>query len=453
MTNTTNHPAGQAIAAPVQKSDRIKTIDMIRGLALLGILLMNIPFFSGDGIVMYDVMMGNHNTKDFMTLAIVNSFFDSTMRGLFSMLFGAGMLLFLMNKKESAEGPSVAELYYRRLLWLVLFGVINAYILLWPGDILYTYGLLGMLLFPFRNSSPRLLVIMALVFSLFYFGKSAYNYSEGRAKRLEYVAAVKAEKAGIKLTPEQEAAKNEWLQMESRSQPDRVKSNDNIADTRGNYATVFAAYLPINSNFETWWLHAWASFDCLFMMFMGMALFKLGFFTNKLSTSTYALLLLAGYGIGIPVGWAQFQGQVFGTQNMGLWFDSYRIPPDALQDIRRLLLSIGHASLLILIYRSKLLPWLTKGLANVGQMAFSNYLMQSIFCSLIFYGYGLGYFNTLRFHQVYYVVFGIWIFQLIFSSIWLQYFRFGPFEWVWRSLTYWKKQPMQIGEPAVVSGV
>jgi uncharacterized protein len=189
------------------------------------------------------------------------------------------------------------------------------------------------------------------------------------------------------------------------------------------------------------------------MMFMGMALFKLGFFTNKLSTSTYALLLLAGYGIGIPVGWAQFQGQVFGTQNMGLWFDSYRIPPDALQDIRRLLLSIGHASLLILIYRSKLLPWLTKALANVGQMAFSNYLMQSIFCSLIFYGYGLGYFNTLRFHQVYYVVFGIWIFQLIFSSIWLQYFRFGPFEWVWRSLTYWKKQPMRIGEPAVVSGV
>lgn len=461
MTNTSgfiNEGASEkfrheATAQPVQKSDRIKTIDMIRGLALLGILLMNIPFFSGDETVMYDVMQGEHNTWDFRTLAVVNSFFDSTMRGLFSMLFGAGMLLFLMNKKETSEGPGVAELYYRRLLWLVFFGVINAYVLLWPGDILYTYGLLGMLLYPFRNSSPRLLVIMAIVFSLFFLGKSYYNYNEQRGKRIEYVAAVKSEKAGQKLTPAQTAAKEEWLEMEKMQKPDREEVKENIAEMKGDYPGVFTWLMPVNSRFEAWWLHTWASFDCLFMMFLGMALFKLGFFTNKLRTSTYALMLLMGYGIGIPVGWIQFQGQLMETGDLGAYFDRYRIPVDALQDVRRLFLSIGHASLLILVYRSKIMPWLMKGLANVGQMAFTNYLMQSIICTLFFYGYGLGYYNQFRFHQIYYVVFAVWIFQLIFSSIWLHYFRFGPFEWIWRSLTYWEKQPMKISHTTAVSGV
>jgi uncharacterized protein len=84
-----------------------------------------------------------------------------------------------------------------------------------------------------------------------------------------------------------------------------------------------------------------------------------------------------------------------------------------------------------------------KALANVGQMAFSNYLLQSIICTLFFYGYGFGYYNKLKFHQLYYVVGSVWLFQLIASSIWLRYFRFGPFEWLWRSLTYWKKQPMR----------
>jgi uncharacterized protein len=115
-----------------------------------------------------------------------------------------------------------------------------------------------------------------------------------------------------------------------------------------------------------------------------------------------------------------------------------------MDDFRRLFLCIGHASLILLVFRSRLVPWLMKALASTGQMAFTNYLMQSIICSLFFYGYGLGYYNKLAFHQLYYVVAAIWILQMIFSSIWLSYFRFGPFEWVWRSLTYWEKQPMRI---------
>jgi uncharacterized protein len=123
--------------------------------------------------------------------------------------------------------------------------------------------------------------------------------------------------------------------------------------------------------------------------------------------------------------------------------DRYRMTPEVLYDIRRFLLALGHASLVMLVFRSRIVPWLMKGLANVGQMAFTNYLMQSIICTLFFYGYGLGNYDKLKFHQLYYVVAAVWVFQLIFSAIWLRYFKFGPFEWAWRSLTYGKKQGMR----------
>ena len=178
------------------------------------------------------------------------------------------------------------------------------------------------------------------------------------------------------------------------------------------------------------------------MMFIGMALFRLGYFSNKLPTSTYAMGLLIGYGIGIPIGWLMFKGGLW-SLNWGNYVDTFRVPHWALYDFKRIFLSVGHASLIMLIFRSRIVPWLMKGLANVGQLAFTNYLLQSIFCTLFFYGYGLGYYNELKYHQLYYVVFAVWIFQLIFSAIWLRYYRFGPFEWLWRSLTYWKKQPMK----------
>jgi uncharacterized protein len=430
-----------AIPKPTEKTDRIKTLDMVRGVALLGILLMNIPIFSFDEIVVYDILNGSRNSVDFKTFSVILAFFDGTMRGLFSMLFGAGMVLFLVSKREKPGGPSVAELYYRRLLWLVLFGLINAFVLQWPGDILYYYGLLGMLLYPFRNSSPKLLITMSLLFMFIFMGKGLWSYSDTREIRLGYTAAIEAEKQGNVLNTKQEEDKQAWLNIESRRTPNRELANENIAAMQGSYTGIFAFLIPINGRNEFVWLYYWAVYDCLFMMFMGMALFKLGFFSNVPSTNTYALLLLLGYGVGIPLGYFYLQGSLAG-KDLGALMDQYRVSPTIVYDLRRLLLCIGHVSLLMLIYRSRLLPWLMSALANVGQMAFTNYLMQSIICALIFYGYGLGYYHKLQYHQIYYVVFGIWVFQLVFSTIWLRNFRFGPFEWTWRTLTYWKKQKM-----------
>ena len=426
---------------PVAKANRIQTIDLIRGLALLGILMMNIPGFGflGSG---FRAVMKNPGSPDFYAFAIVGTAFEGTMRALFSMLFGAGMVLFTMNKQESENGPTVAEYYYRRLLWLVLFGVFNAYVLLWFGDILFFYGLCGMLLYPFRKTKAAWLIGLAVVCMGINAIRTEIWYSELRGNRAGYLEAVQLEKKHKKPTEKQKEAKASWEKFEKNFKQDPKKDAKELKGMRGDYGTVFAHLLPRNSGDETYGTY-FGSWDMLLMMFIGMALLQWGFFANKLPTSTYALTLLIGYGVGLPISWFYVQSEIGWNLHIGQTVDTYRTIPFQLYDIRRVLLALGHASLLLLIYRAAIVPWLMRALTAVGQMAFTNYLMQSIICTLIFYGYGLGYYNRLALHQLYYVVAGVWVFQLILSPIWLTYFRFGPFEWLWRSLTYWKAQPMR----------
>ena len=428
-------------AKPVDAVSRIKTIDVIRGVALFGILLMNIPGFGIDWGEIDKVRRGLQTTWDFRTLQVVSVFFEGTMRGLFSMLFGAGMILFTMNKTEAPGGPTIAELYYRRLLLLVLFGVINAYVLLWTGDILFFYGIAGMVLYPFRKTAAKWLILLSIAAIAIGMIKTQLWHNETLEKRVEYRKAVKAEKEGNKLTEEQKQAKAAWLEMENfRPEPER--SARNISKMHSDYGTIFTYFIPRNSGTEAWGGYH-GIWDSLCMMFLGMALFQLGFFSNRLSTSTYLMGLIVGYGMGIPIGWTMFFEGDIGSLNMGRYFDAYTSSHWSLYDLKRVFLCLGHASLVILIFRSRIVPWLMRGLANVGQMAFTNYLMQSIICTFFFFGYGFGYYNDLSYHQLYYVVSSVWIFQLIISSIWLRYYRFGPFEWLWRSLTYWKAQPMR----------
>ena len=439
MDTNIPQPISTETARPVASEERIKTIDIVRGVALLGILLMNIPGFGIDGSMWFTVIRGPQDTTDFRTIAVISIFFEDTMAGLFAMLFGAGMILFTMNKKDTQGGVTVAEYYYRRLLWLVLFGITHAY-LIWWGDILYFYGLTGMLLYPFRKTPAKWLFLLSILCIGIVILKGQLRYNETREKRAAYHETVKAEKAGKKLTAGQQQDKTIWLEIENR-RPDSARTKRNISKMRSDYGTIFNYRLPGQSKSNSWEIYhgIWRS---LCLMFIGMALFSIGFFSNKLSTSAYVMALIIGYGIGIPLGWVMFSKGWVGSLNFGVYVDVYRVRHGALNDFRMVLLSLGHACLIILVFRSRIVPWLMKGLANVGQMAFTNYLMQSIICTLFFYGYGLGYYNQLKYHQLFFIVGAVWIFQIIFSSIWLRYYQFGPFEWLWRSLTYWKRQPM-----------
>ena len=445
--NTTGSSQDIALSSestrPVSAAERIKSIDSIRGFALLGILLMNIPGFGMNLDYWYTILTAPRMGYDYLTFAYVEVFFEGTMRGLFSMLFGAGMVLFMMNKKQVPGKPTVAEYYYRRLLWLVFFGIINAFVILWHGDILFYYGLFGMILFAFRKSAPKWLLVAGLACILCAMITSQWRWNETREKRATYLEAVKAKTEKKKLTPEQQEAMGWWEERTANMKPDTASTNLNMRNMHGSYATIFTYYIPRNAGNEASGTY-FGIWDMLSMMLIGMALFKWGFFSSTLKTSTYAMWLLAGYGVGIPIGLMLCNADFFSVGNPAAYIDRWVSHPWIFSECRRLLITVGHASLLMLLYKSKLVPWLMKALAAVGQMAFTNYLMQSIICTIFFYGYGFGYYGNLHLHQIYYVVGAVWIFQIIFSLIWLRYFRFGPFEWLWRSLTYWKAQPMKL---------
>jgi len=187
------------------------------------------------------------------------------------------------------------------------------------------------------------------------------------------------------------------------------------------------------------------------MMLIGMGLLRVGFLSAQVPYRTYAWTAAIGYGIGLPFGalstWEAWR-HGFDSLTLGRWLLlSY--------DWQRLAVGLAHASVVLMIVKAGALQWLTKPLAAVGQMALSNYLGTSVICTLIFNGYGLGLFGRLQFYQLFYVVAGVWAVNLVLSPIWLKYFQFGPVEWVWRSLTYWKAQPMRrvvaeaVASPAV----
>jgi len=175
-------------------------------------------------------------------------------------------------------------------------------------------------------------------------------------------------------------------------------------------------------------------------MFLGMAFFKSGILTGQLPTKTYWWLTIAGLGTGFILSWFRL------TELLHYKFDNFLKAKQAhfdFYELSRFLRSVGIFGLIMLVYKSGWFKGLFNLMRPVGQMAFTNYLMQSIICGLIFFGVGFGMYGQLQRYELYYVVGAVWIFQIIFSHIWMKYFRFGPFEWLWRSLTYWKVQPMK----------
>jgi uncharacterized protein len=440
--------------APVQKKDRLFVIDAIRGIALLGILLMNMPFFAAAHQQSFNLAVLNEfSGPNYWSWWIVNGLFEGTMRGLFSILFGAGCLLLIFRLERQQEGLMPADIYYRRLLWLLAFGLFNAYILLWPGDILYPYALCGMLIFPFRNLSVRqLLVVFTIIVAITIFreNKPLYDRKEMFAKGR---AAEQLEKNKATLTDEQKKELEEWQGFTKKAAIESVRKEASkwTHDVQtGSYPKIYSLFKDFNIKFETTRFYLMGIWDILLFMFLGMILFKTGFFTGQLPLKWYVIPVIIGYGVGLGLNYIDLRYALTVKFDVikytDAWFFSF-------YELRRLFHTMGHLSLLLLMYRSGLFNWLFQAMAPVGQMAFTNYLMQSIICGTLFYGYGFGLYGKLERFQYYEVVALLWMFQIVFSHVWLRYFQFGPFEWIWRSLTYMQKQPLLKKEsiPAAVA--
>ncbi|MDQ6756891.1 MAG: DUF418 domain-containing protein [Bacteroidota bacterium] len=429
------------ILSPLNKKERILFLDCTRGIALLGILLMN-SMAQGQPHFFYEFMNLNQPLKglNFYAWVVERGFFEGTMRGLFSILFGAGTILLLSRLQKQKSGIEPADIFYRRMLWLLAFGLINAFLFLWPGDILYPYALLGLLLFPFRNWNTKKLlwgVLFLLVLGTYRENRMLYDTKDVITKGQ---LAENLETKKQKLTEEQQGDLKKWQGFKEENtsagmMKKAMSETKKVQEKRHSYVSMVKYYRDINMMIESvffyngWW-------DMLMFFFLGIALLKSGFLEGKRSTALYVAVTIIGIGVGVYLNYILLKSEYGNRFDVVVLTQKWNI---SYYQIRRLFQTMGYLSLLILLY--KIIPFrkILHIFAPVGQMAFTNYLMQSIITSIIFYG--MGWFGQFQRYQIYYVVLGIWVFQIIFSTIWLRYFLFGPFEWLWRSLTYLRKQP------------
>jgi uncharacterized protein len=423
--------------APITEAERLKHLDVIRGFALLGILLMNIVSMGGlwrayDNPLMFG-HAGNLNTGIWIFLHI---FMEGKMRALFSIMYGAA-IIFLTSRLEQQSTES-ADIYFRRTLWLFIFGIAHAY-LLFDGDILFTYAICGLFLYPFRKLNPKILFVIAALI----IGMNAYVSYQRAVETRSIIslgkAAMEASSNNQELTEEQEENLSDYNDWSKYSTPTLRQMEKEARPWRGSTVEVLKARAEevFDNHSDPIYSFGNTKYDVWCMMLVGMALLRLGILTGEKRRGFYLKFLLFGYGVGVFINsftaWQIVQSQ-FDPFTIDLMSTTY--------DVGRLLVAFGHIALLMLIVKSGIMHWFTRQLALIGQTALSNYIFQSLIGSIIFTGYGFGLYGRLDYYQLYIIVIAIWSVQLIITPIWLRSFKYGPLEWLLRSLTYWNRQPM-----------
>lgn len=399
---------------PVTERERIESLDVLRGFAVLGILTMNIGSFSMPAAAYLDpTAWGDLTGLNLGWWIATHLFADLKFMAMFSMLFGAGIIL--MSERRAARGDKATGLHLRRMGWLLVFGLLHAH-LLWYGDVLVWYALCGTGLYLFRNARPRQLITLAIVSwtigSLILAAGSLSEPSWPEEDRAELLAELKPN--AQTLQHELDHYRGGWFeQMQLR----HVQALD--AET-----STFAV---------------WALWRVSGLMLLGMALFKLGVMSGRADTRVYRRMIAAGVVVGVPLvllgvrrnlttGWAApdylFAGSLF-----NYWGS---IP-----------IALGWIGAAMLAIRFRIAPNFTARLSSAGRMAFTNYIMQTVICTTIFYGHGLGLFGSVERTGQAAIVLAVWAFQLWLSPLWLRHFLFGPLEWTWRTLVYMKRQPMR----------
>lgn len=427
-------------AAPVSQSERIVLLDSLRGIAILGILLMNIPGFALPDPVYHDPSVLNEwGTINFNTWYFIDWFMEGSQRALFSMLFGAGIILFISRQEKKSEGLWPADYFFRRQLWLLVFGLFNAFVLLWFWDILFHYACIGMIAFAFRRMTPKALIIASIVCLGLQTARDNVDAYRDRKMIAKGEMIAKMDTTTIKLTDQQKEDLGAMTALkEKASEKAKLKeTTKNLAIVRGDYWGFYDYQSARSLRGELFYTY-FGIWDILIFMFLGMAFFKSGILTGQASTKIYWGLFIGGLGIGLVLSYFRLQPYLDYKFNE---FDFKKNVLFEFYEISRVFRSVGIFGLIMLLYKSGLFKWFFALLRPVGQMAFTNYLMQSFLVGLFFYGVGFGMYGKLSRFEMYYVVAATWLLQIIWSHIWLRFFRFGPLEWCWRSLTYWKRQP------------
>ncbi len=399
--------------SPVGEDQRIVAIDVLRGFALLGILILNIQTFALPAAAfMNPTAFGDLSGANYITWWISHVFCDQKFMTIFSVLFGAGIVMMTQRSEKVAGGS--AAIHYRRMGWLILFGILHAH-LLWYGDILYSYGMCGLLIWLARKWSPPVLLWLGLLLICIGF---SINCLTGWS---------------MNYWPDEVMAEfnQEW-------QPTDEMLQAEIAAYRGSWLDQAPYRSSAALGFQTLIFMVWFFWRIAGLMLIGMALYKWSYFSGGWSKARYLLLAIVGLAAGISLSaygvywnesrdWSVKASFFIGSQ-WNYWGSLFS--------------ALGLASGLMYLCKTSLIRYMMP-LAAVGRMALTNYLMQTVICTTIFYGFGWGMFASLDRFALLGIVAIVWMIQLVASPIWLRYFRFGPLEWLWRSLTYGRLQPMR----------
>jgi uncharacterized protein len=445
---------------------RLFTIDVLRGIAILGILLISIWEFGGYSSNEQLGLQIAKKGSDYYIFTLMQMLVEGKMRGILSLVFGAAILLFL-SKPNHPNLPLNQELYIRKQMWLIAFGLINALVLLWPGDILYHYGIVGILLFPFLRLSKKGLLIAAMFATVIYCGKVYWNYSDDKTKLKKYKAVLLVEdrikkdsgvrhrkdsSAGISaealrkndsigmkkdtLTKKQKEEKGAWESLTKNIKYDSTNANGKAENKKisSGYKAIWSHLLQRTQNKESMWLYQIGVWDIASLMLLGMALFSFGFFSNDYSKTKYLIIAFVGIVLGIFLTYIRIKLNHIKLPDYEKYLNKYAIAPNQFFPLERVVMVIGYISLVLWFVRMNFLNWLWNIFAAVGKLAFTNYLIQTVVCTLFFYGYGFGYFGRLSLKELYFFVAEIWLVQSVFSIFWLRYYQYGPAEWLLRCL-------------------
>ncbi len=400
--------------SPLSSTDRIISLDVLRGFAILGILIMNIQSFSMVGAAYLNpTAFGDFTGINKWTWLLSHVFADNKFMTIFSMLFGAGIIL--MSDKIEKAGRKPAALHYRRMFWLLIIGLIHAY-LFWHGDILVAYALCGLIVFLFRKLKAGWLLFFGIL-----------SLSVGVGLYLFFGMTIEY------WPPESlDMSLGFWA-------PPAEDITAELSAYQGSFQDVFQERFSTSVFMQTMVFLINISWHAGGLMLMGMALYKWGILSGAKSKKFYGVSLVAGIIIGLFL-------IIYGIkQNFDhIWSFEYSMYLGSqFNYIGSVFISIAYISLIMLILNSGFLKWCQRTLALIGRTALSNYLLQTLICTTIFYGYGFGLFGKIQRWQMIPIVISVWLVQIILTNLWMRKYRFGPVEWLWRSLTYWKIQPMK----------
>ncbi|MCX2480569.1 DUF418 domain-containing protein [Pedobacter sp. MC2016-15] len=426
---------------PVASSgNRINFIDVLRGMAVLGITITNVLSQAQPTVYWKSMNLEQSITgANLLSWVVEMGLFEGPMRGLLSLVFGASFLLFMQRFSSRNNVQNPALIYYKRLFWLFVFGFINAYVFLWPGDILCAYALFALVLYPIRNLSARILIFAASLMLLY----GVFHETSILRQKKEFIS--KGEQlerqysAGKALSITQKKDLDIWLQF--REQHDeRTIASDAKKEveflTQASYPALVAYCWEFERDYPISGYYAW--WDILPLFLIGMALCKNGFILGLAPTRIYVTIAVAGLTIALLIAFFDLNLRYVSRFNeieiaKGSFADLYQI--------RRIAQTMAYLSLLLLLYKIPSLTALFDLFIPLGKMSLSTYLLQGLITPGIFLAFG--WFGNIERYQIYEVLVFIWIFQLLFSTIWLRHFKSGPFEWLLHSLTWSKIQPFK----------